>query len=165
MKTLITYSSKTGNTKKVAEGILEVLPENTVIAPIEDNVNPDEFDIVLIGFWVDKTLADENIRNYTKRLKGKKVSIFATLGDYPDTDHAKDSLKVMRELLEQENEVVKEFICQGKIDPKITNYFEQLPQGHPMYMTPGRKKKHEDASTHPDEEDIKNAQEVFKDIC
>lgn len=165
MKTLITYSSKTGNTKMIAEAILEVLPKDTKIALIEEDIDPNKFEIILIGFWVDKTLADEKIRNYTKRVKGKKIGIFATLGEYPDTQHAKDALKGMRDLLEVENEVIKEFICQGKIDSKITEYFETLPPTHPMYMTAERRKKHEDASTHPDKDDIKNAQEAFKDIC
>lgn len=164
MKTLITYSSKTGNTKKIAEAILEVLPKETVIVPIEQEINPQEFDLIVIGFWVDKTMADEKVRNYIQKVKGKKVGIFATLGAYPDTDHAKDALKNVKKLLEPQNEVIREFICQGKIDPKITAEFEQLPPDHFLSMTPERRRKHKEALTHPDEDDIKKAKETFKDI-
>ena len=164
MKTLIIYSSKTGNTKKIAEGILKVLPKETVLAKVEENIDPSEFDTILIGFWVDKTTADEKVRNYIKSIEGKKVGIFATLGAYPDSDHARDALKNVRGFLEPQNEVIGEFICQGKVDPKITEQFENLPPDHRMYMTPERRQRHKDASTHPDEKDIKNAQGVFKNI-
>ena len=164
MKTLIIYSSKTGNTKKVAEGILEVMPKNTVIAPIEDNIDSEEFDLVLIGYWVDKTTADSKILSYIEKISGKKIGIFATLGAYPDSKHASDALKNIRELLEPRNEVIAEFICQGKVDPKITEQFEKLPLDHPMSMTPKRRQRHKDASTHPNQDDIKNSQDVFRDI-
>ena len=123
-----------------------------------------DFDKVLVGFWVDKTIAEPKARDFIEKIKGKKVGIFATLGAYPDSDHARDALKNTKELLEPQNQVVKEFICQGKVDPKITEQFEKLPPGHPMYMTEERKQRHKDASTHPDHDDIKNAQEVFKNI-
>ncbi len=62
MKILLTYSSKTGNTRKVAEGIYEILPEGSLITPIEENINPNEFDLILVGFWVDKGMADEKAK-------------------------------------------------------------------------------------------------------
>ncbi|AFS77478.1 flavodoxin family protein [Gottschalkia acidurici 9a] len=164
MKILVTYSSKTGNTKKIAEGILEILPKDSIILPIEENIEPDEFDIILIGFWVDKGIADAKAMKYIDKIKGKKVGIFGTLGAYPDSEHGRQSIIRTKELLEPQNEVIAEFLCQGKVDPKLIEMFEKLPKDHPHGMTEERRKRHEDASSHPDEDDIKKAQEVFKKI-
>lgn len=164
MKTLIVYSSKTGNTKKVAEGILEVLPKDTVIASVEEDVDPSEFDVVLVGFWVDRGIADAKAKKYIEKIKGKKVGIFGTLGAYPESEHGKQSIINTKELLEPQNEVIAEFLCQGKIDPKLIEMFESLPLDHPHGMTEERRKRHKDASSHPDEHDIKKAQEIFKEI-
>lgn len=164
MKTLITYSSLTGNTKKVAEGIYKIAPSNSLIARIEDYIDPSDFDYILVGFWVDKGTADKKAIRYIERLEGKKVGIFATLGAYPDSEHAKDSLKRTRKLIELKNEVVAEFICHGKVDPKLIERFKNLPAGNPHALTDERKKRHEEASKHPDERDIINAQRVFKKL-
>ncbi|MDR2258623.1 MAG: flavodoxin family protein, partial [Treponema sp.] len=54
-KGLIVYSSKTGNTKKVAEGILKALQEKNLdvrIAAVEENPAPADWN--LVGFWLDK---------------------------------------------------------------------------------------------------------------
>ena len=136
------------------------MPKGTVIAPIEDNIDTEEFDLILIGYWVDKTTADSKILSYIEKISDKKIGIFATLGAYPDSEHASGALKSIRDLLEARNQVVAEFICQGKVDPKITEQFENLPPDHRMYMTPERRQRHEDASTHPDQADIKNTQEL-----
>lgn len=164
MKILLTYSSKTGNTKKVAEGIYEILPEGSLITPIEGNINPNEFDLILMGFWVDKGMADEKAKKYMEKIEGKKVGVFGTLGAYPDSDHAKKTLKRVRELLEVKNEVVAEFLCQGKVDPKLIEKFKKLPASHPHGMTEERRKRHEEASKHPNEQDIKEAQKIFGDL-
>lgn len=164
MNVLLTYSSRTGNTKKVAEGIYEILPDNSVIAPVEENKDPSDFDLILVGFWVDKGTADQKAKKYMEQIAGKKVGIFGTLGAYPDSDHAKKALRRVRELLEPKNEVVAEFLCQGKVDSKLTEKFKDLPPDHPHAMTEERRKRHLEASKHPNEQDIKEAQEIFKSL-
>ena len=52
MKTLIVYSSKTGNTRKVAEAIHAVLPAGTDIFPVSEAPEPDAYDFVVVGYWV-----------------------------------------------------------------------------------------------------------------
>ncbi len=164
MKTLLTYSSKTGNTKKVAEGIHKILPDDSTLASVEENLNPEQFDLIIIGFWVDKGTADEKAINYMKTIKGKKIGLFGTLGAYPDSEHAKQSMIRVKELIEPQNEVLAEFLCQGKIDPNLTKKFEKLPPDHPHAMTEERRKRHLEASKHPNEDDIKEAQGIFKEL-
>ena len=50
MKILVTYSSKTGNTKKLAEGIYEGLGEmEKEILPMSEVKSLDAYDTVLAG--------------------------------------------------------------------------------------------------------------------
>ena len=56
-----------------------------------ENIDSDEFDIILIGFWVHKGIADAKAMKYIDKIKGKKVGVFGTLGAYTDSEHDKQS--------------------------------------------------------------------------
>ncbi|MCK4258617.1 MAG: flavodoxin family protein [Halanaerobiales bacterium] len=164
MKVLVTYSSRTGNTKKVAEGILEIMPKGTNIFSIEEVPSFDEYDFIALGFWVDKGTADEKSQKYMQKINHKKIGLFGTLGAYPDSEHAHKSMENVKKLLQPDNQIRGEFMCQGKIDPQLIEQFKNLPADHPHAMTLEREARHAEASKHPNEEDIKNAQTIFKEI-
>jgi flavodoxin len=162
-KALIAYSSKTGNTRKLAEGIFSGLAErgmNVRIAPVEDNPQPEPGETVLLGFWVDKGTADKKTLNYLKNLEGQKIGLFGTLGAYPDSKHAADCAHTVEEIAAQNNSCLGSFFCQGKIDPKLTEMFKKIPAGLPHAMDEERMKRHEEAAKHPNEADIANAVEA-----
>ncbi len=172
MKSLVVYSSKTGNTKMVAEAIYEVMPNPTLTAIEEASnfeSNIDEFDIIAIGYWVDKGLPDAKVLDYFKTLKNKKIIVFGTLGAYPDSDHAKDCIKKAEslaineeELGENKNTVLGSFICMGKVDPKLLEMMaKKMSAHHPM--TEERKQRIEEGKKHPDENDLNNAKQFAKD--
>ena len=55
MKSIVIYSSLTGNTKQVAEAITSVLPEGTpCVAMSELPSDIESYDLVFAGFWVDR---------------------------------------------------------------------------------------------------------------
>ena len=85
MKILVVYSSKTGNTKKIADAIFEILPEPKEIYSVQDAPPPEGYDFIAAGFWVNKGTADNAAQKYMKTIKGKKVGLFATLGAYPNS--------------------------------------------------------------------------------
>ena len=60
-RTLVVYSSLTGNTKAVAEKIFDIIEGDKEIVSINDikNINIDNFQKIVIGFWVDKGTADK----------------------------------------------------------------------------------------------------------
>lgn len=164
MKTLITYSSKTGNTKKLAEGIYEGIQfEDKVILPIKDVTSIEEYDVILVGYWVDKSGPNEEAKNFLSTIKGKKVGIFATLGYWPDTEHAWTSLKNGEALVQENNKVIGKFICQGKLDEKIIAMFEKLPADNPHAITEEKRKRYEIAKNHPSKVDILSAVEMFQE--
>ena len=149
MKILVTYSSKTGNTKKLAEGIYEGLGEmEKEILPMSEVKSLDAYDTVLAGYWVDKGGANEEAAAFLKEISGKKVGVFATLAFWPDSDHGVGAIKAGEE---------------GKIDPRMIEIFEKMPKDNPHYPTPEKRKRHRISANHPSAADIACAAELFRE--
>ena len=160
MKNLVVYSSKTGNTQKIAAAVFEVLPEPKEIFSVEAAPPPDPYDFIAMGFWVNQGTADAKAQEYMKRINGKKVGVFATLGAYPNSSHACEALSRAGELLDG-NDVLGEFICQGKIDPDL---LDKMPKDGVHAMTPERTVRIEEAKKHPNETDCRYAQNAFREM-
>ncbi len=162
MKSLIVYSSRTGNTRAVAEAIKEVIPSPCDIKAVEDAPDPEAYDFIAMGYWVDKGMPDAKAKAYMKTIKGKKVGLFGTLGAYPDSEHGDDCRAKAAELMEG-NELLGQFLCQGKVDPKVLEMMaKKFSDQHPM--TEERKARIEEARKHPNETDFSAARKAFKEM-
>ena len=155
MKILISVSSKTGNTRKIAEAIHAALPE-AELHNVESAPDPAAFDLIFVGFWVNRETADEKAQEYIGQIKNKTVAIFGTLGAYPDSQHAIDSLENAAQLL-PDCQVVDRYICQGAIDPKLIEWMSGLPAEHSHAPNDTNRKRWKDASMHPDIADCQAA--------
>lgn len=165
MKSLVVYSSLTGNTKMVAEAIAEELGAD--IKSVAENPAADGYDLVAAGFWVDKGSADELSVKYLPTLKNAKVALFATLGADPKSEHAAKCLEKAAGLLDGSNRIVGRFICQGKIDPKLIERMNKMfagQTGNPHAPSKERDERHKKASTHPDAQDLADAKAAFARI-
>lgn len=137
MKTLVTYSTLTGNTKKVAEAVFEAVSGEKEIMDIKSIKEADGYDRILVGYWVDKGDANEEAKKFMETLKNKKVGTFGTLGAYPDSEHAQKCVEKISEALKANgNTIVAEFICQGAIDPKIIETMRKMGSNGPHAPTP-----------------------------
>lgn len=171
-KVLISYSSLSGNTRQLAEGIAKSCPDYIDLLDIAKLEEGDEavaealanYDHVLHGYWVDKGGPDARSERYLKAIRNKKVGIFATLGAYPDSDHAKESLERGRQCLDASNEFLAEFICQGRLSEAIKQRIRSLPADHPHAVDEERLKRWAAAEDHPNEQDIQNAIAVFSKL-
>ena len=68
----IIYSSRTGNTRLLAEAIRESLPADLCNHFGTDEAGAVESEKLYVGFWTDKGTADEAALALLKRLKKKK---------------------------------------------------------------------------------------------
>ncbi|HIZ89505.1 MAG TPA: heme utilization cystosolic carrier protein HutX [Candidatus Mucispirillum faecigallinarum] len=166
-KSLVVYSSLTGNTKKVAEAVQSVIP-NCDIFPVENAPeNLDDYYFVSVGYWVDRGLPDAKSKKFIKSLKNMNVALFGTLGAYPDSPHALGCIRDSEAMLKKEgsnNNVLGSFLCLGKIDPKLIDYMGKfMGDTHPV--TPERKERLLQAQTHPDENDLEQVKSVFKNFA
>ncbi len=165
MKVLLTWSSKTGNTRAVGEAMAEVCPAGTMVCPIEEApAGGGDYDLVILGYWVDKGMPNKRCRDFIKAITKKKIAFFGTLGAYPDSDHGRDCMARAEELVKDNDiEVCGHFICQGKVDPALLEMMAKMPN-NPHAMTEERKARIEEAKKHPNEDDFNNARSWLRQI-
>ncbi len=157
MKIAIIYSSKTGNTQKIAETIYDEVKENADIFSVEKAPPLDNYDILFIGGWVDKGEIDAKARDYLHSVSHANVALFMTLGAYPDSTHAKESMENMIRTLGDGCSTLDTFICQGAIAPKLIEWMKTLPPEHPHAPDDARIARWEEAGKHPNEDDYQKA--------
>lgn len=166
MKILLAYSSKTKNTKKIAEAIYEKiksLADVTIIDIRKNKKKLPEFDIYILGCWVDKATLNKNMMQFIEKqeINKKNVALFMTCGVPENHYHANDSINNFNNYMENlNNNVLGSFICQGKIDPKILIVFKFLTWRDPNFIHKIDKTMLEwveSSKKHPNEKDFLNA--------
>ena len=165
MKTLVVYSSLTGNTKKVAQAVSSVLPECDMFPVEEAPSSVEGYDLVALGYWVDKGMPDGRSRAWLEGIRNARLAFFGTLGAWPDSDHAKECMKKGEELAlvpERGNEVYGSWLCQGKIDPANIKWMRQMVVGGPRISAGDAR--WGQAAEHPGPDDLIRAREVFREI-
>lgn len=174
MKVLLAYSSKTKNTKKVAEAIydeIKNLADVTLLNIKKQKTKLDEdYDLYILGAWTDKTTANKNMQHFvdTQEIKNKDVALFLTCGVPREHYHADDSIGNYVKFMEDRgNNVVKTFVCQGKIDPKVLIVFKILTWRDPNFIhkvTPDLVEMVKESKPHPDAKDLSDAKLCFKKL-
>lgn len=163
MKTLVLWSSRTGNTKAVAEAIYSALPEGREISEVGRVKDFSSYDVVFVGFWAYRRGADMLARKALSLLEGKKVAIYGTGGVYADSQTAKDYLENAAALLPESATLLGTFFSQGRVasfhEGKRSEKKEKV---HPM--TPERLERLMEAEKHPNEEDFARAKVWTKEV-
>ena len=138
-KFLIAYSSRTGNTKKVAEALYSVAENRCVLAQSKDVGNLDEYPLVFVGYWVDKGRPDKDTQDFLRRLENKKIILFQTLGAEPFSDHALGCFANAGRYIHESCHVLGGISIRGAIDPNLIARFSKLPDGSPHAPNEERK--------------------------
>ena len=155
MQTLVVYSSRTGNTEKLARALAEALPDSELLPVAQAPANPSH-DWVLVGYWAFRGGPDEAAGVYLRGLSGQKVALFGTLAAWPDSEHAAHCREAAERLLiepERGNTVLGTFLCQGRLHAE--------PR-HPL--TPERRARLAEAAKHPNEADFQAARAFFTEL-
>lgn len=161
MSRLVVYSSRTGNTRKVAEAIAGAIDADD-LAPVESAPDPAAYDFLAIGFWANKGGPDELAESYMKRVTGKAVGLFGTAGVYPESAHGIQFMARAVEMM-RANDIRCTFHCQGRIDPVlIARRLERGPDDPHGPVTPEWMERVEEAAKHPDGDDLALAAQIFQ---
>jgi flavodoxin len=119
MRPIIIYSSKSGNTKKIADSMANQIGceavRITANSP-QPTVDLEAYDLVLVGTGLFAGTPNEDLMRYLRNLNLKTTKLFAlfiTWGGAPRTD--KLALTKLRTLLESKGQKVLEdhFACYG----------------------------------------------------
>ncbi len=129
MKILIAYSSLTGNTKTLCEGVYNKLKEhhNVELKTVKEVSNIDDYDMIMPGFWADKGTANKECRKFIEKIRNKKVLLLGTLGAAPESLHGDKVREKSSQLVDSTNEFLGVFIARGKVSEKLINRIKFLP--------------------------------------
>lgn len=161
-KILIVYSSrKTGNSKKVAEAVHASLAPDSELHDVSNAPDPSGYEFVILGFGIYRGWPDEAMRGYMRRCKNIEAGIFITLGAWPDSEHSHICIGRAEGILELCS-VRATFACHGRLDPDMVKRMKERPAGSPHRWDEERARRVEAAESHPDENDLKKASEIFR---
>lgn len=128
MKVQVIYSSISGNTKRLAEGIYDgILNCEKEIIDLNEGVPALDGDIILLGYWVEQKGPNEAMKNFMKSIENKVVGVFCTLGFYADSKYGVDSAFEGVNILKEKNTVIGNYVCNGHLSDKMIEMFRRMP--------------------------------------
>ena len=114
MEYMVVYSSKTGNTKKIATEIFSALPGMSKDMQSMEEYRGKDAEIFFIGFWVNRGTCDISVINMLSELHGKKVALFGTCGMGREAAYFKAIEQKVNVWVPDDCEYLGTFLCQGK---------------------------------------------------
>ncbi len=154
MKSLVVYSSQTGNTRKLAEALFEMLPDEKEIYAVADAPEPANYDLVAIGFWVMGGNPDPDTAQYLDRIGKQKLFLFGTHGVPKNSPEAVNAMNSTRKAVPKA-EVVGTYNCEGELSSQLIDMAEKDPNAPPWIKDPSGSK------GHPDEANIREIKELI----
>ena len=164
VRPLIVVSSRTGNTMILAHAICDALPGAELVRATAVPEDLSKFNPVLLGFWCDRGHAPEDMMAAARRLSGKRIGCFATMGGNPEDESAKHWMKTTAEELVglgENNELAETFLCRGRIDPEV---FERMTAMLGGSVSAEREARRQASETHPDRIDLARGAEIFRGV-
>lgn len=148
----IVFTSRTGNTRLLAEEIRRALGEGCgYFGPPEADQLADG--PVYAGFWTDKGGCGPEMEAFLQGLHGREVFLFMTCGFGGDPGYFSAILDRAAALLPPDSHLIGRFGCQGKMPGAVRERYEGLrasgdPQAEAMIENFDR------AASHPDAGDL-----------
>ncbi len=147
MKSLIVFSSKTGNTKKLAEIIYETLPGERTMQPVAEADKPEGFDLVCVAFNFMAGKPDPATQKYLAEIGKQKIILVATHGAAKNSAHAQNGMQAARKMV-PEAKILATFSCPGEVNPEFMKKAAAKPEPPPWLGDAPA------AKGHPDEADL-----------
>lgn len=163
MKSLVVYSSITGNTKKIAEIIYNEIPFEKNMYKSNEEFDCNKYDLIIIGYWVDKGICDNSTREFIDNIHNKNILLFGTLGAEDTGDYYGSIKEKVEGIIDKDNKVLGHFLCQGKINEKLVERYKEMLKENPSNIKIKKQiERYKRASTHPDSKDMNNVKEFIK---
>ncbi len=157
MQYAISYSSKTGNTKALAEALKESLPQEDLVFYGESGDHTPEGELIYVGFWTDRDTCDDNTKALLKNLHHKKVFLFGTAGFGADPMYYEKILNNVKKLLDETVCVIGTFMCQGRMPMSVRERYEKAENmPHKQMMLDN----FDEALKHPNEADLQSLRDA-----
>lgn len=122
----IVYSSKTGNTRLLAETIRDALPAGDCLYFGAPDSAAHAADRIYVGFWTDKGTCDADTAAFLSRLTDQQVFLFGTAGFGGAPEYFDKILSAARQHLPDGVTVCGSYMCQGKMPAAVRARYEQM---------------------------------------
>ena len=158
---MLSISSCTGNTQKLAEAIQRRLEQSSCQLSVQRSskscILSNDYDLIILCFWCRRSTLDFNSKQIIDMCKNRKILVFGTMGSYPNSDYGERVKGNVFDYISENNQCLGIFLSQGKIPPERTEKRRKLPPEHPHYLDEAGVKRHLDSQSHPDVIDLQNA--------
>ncbi|WP_125115092.1 flavodoxin family protein BilS [Agathobaculum sp. Marseille-P7918] len=155
----IVYSSKTGNTRLLAETIRDTLPAADCLyfgAPDDAALRADR---IYVGFWTDKGTCDADTAAFLARVTTQEVFLFGTAGFGGAPEYFDKILSAARRNLPEGAAVCGSYMCQGKMPMAVRARYEQMEDSPRRQMMLDN---FDAALSHPDEAALSRLQDAVQ---
>ena len=160
MKTLVTYFSQTGNTKKIAEAIYDEITGEKDIKEIKDVSNLEGYDLIFVGSPVMEFNIPKKVTNFiSNNVAGKNIAFFMTHA-VPEGFEAIKSWTGSIEDFAASGNYLGTFECQGELAQPV---YDMLMKSDDPEMK-GFAEMSLSGKGQPDEIHIQKAREFAKEI-
>lgn len=165
MKYQVIYTSKTGNTEKIAKKIFEVLPgmEKDIVR-FEPGMQISDAEIVFVGFWINRGTCSMDLLDYISQLHGKKIALFGTCGMGTDDAYYKKLTDEIEAWLPDDSICMGTFMCQGKMPMSVREKYESMLGNGNDEWVQRMIRNFDTALTKPDKEDLNHAANFIKEM-
>ena len=151
MSYAIVFSSRTGNTRRLAEAVRAALPAGECLYFGPPSAAALAAGRLYIGFWTDKGSCDEALAAFLPQLAGHEVFLFGTAGFGADPAYFDAILGRVAALLPPSAAAVGRFMCQGRMPDAVRARYAAMPEGERRTQMLAN---FDMARTHPDAADL-----------
>jgi flavodoxin len=161
MKTLVTYMSQSGNTKKVAEAIYDEIDGKKEIMTLNEVDDLDGFDLVFVGFPVMGAGAPRKVKKFLTRAHGKRVALLAT---HAMPSSMSDFVPVVPrcQAAADGSDLIGTFECQGQLVPWVAKMLRLHPSGSVRRWAKSGGEDH--GAGHPNASDLERARAFAREM-
>ena len=155
MSYAIVYSSRTGNTKLLADTVRETLPREACLYFGPPSPEALRADRIYVGFWTDKGTCDGDTAAFLKEITTQELYLFGTAGFGEDEAYFSKVLDRTAKHLGKSVRPVGRFMCQGKMPMTVRQRYEKMLRS-PIHMPnlEGMIANFDRALSHPDARDL-----------
>lgn len=155
----IVYSSKTGNTRLLAETLRDTLPADDCLYFGTPNDEALRAERIYIGFWTDKGTCDADTAAFLARVTTQEVFLFGTAGFGGAPEYFDKILSAARQNLPDGAAVCGSYMCQGKMPAAVRARYEQMEDSPRRQMMI---ENFDAALSHPDAADLTHLKDAVR---
>ena len=161
LKILVTYSTRTGNTKKVAKAIHDEINKDKVIINMEDLSDLDGYDLIFFGCPIETFGPSKKVKEFLKEHTSKKnIALFITHGSPELSDYLLPWIEESKNCLDETANLLGVFTCQGEVAQFVMDHMSKSDDPNLQYFA----KESPKSKGQPDKSRISKAKEFAREI-